>query len=72
MDAVPEKISKSTASIVKDIHHKEEQVEVMPPFTHTHTHTHTHQVAELTKEWASKWKDIQQIMEVCVCVCMRV
>lgn len=45
MDMVPGKLSKSTVSLVEDIHKKEEQV------------------AELTKEWASKWKDIQQIIE---------
>ena len=72
MDMVPGKLSKSTVSLVEDIHKKEEQVmdTLIPTVshtrtcTHTHTHTHTLQVAELTKEWASKWKDIQQIIEV--------
>ncbi|CAI8050074.1 Kinesin-like protein Klp98A [Geodia barretti] len=41
-----ENMSKTTGSLVADIHKKEEKV------------------AELTKEWASKWKDIQQIMKV--------
>jgi hypothetical protein len=40
-----ENMSKTTGSLVADIHKKEEMV------------------AELTKEWASKWKDIQQIMK---------
>jgi hypothetical protein len=43
---VPGMMSKTTGSLVEDIHKKEEQV------------------AELTEEWVSRWKDVQNIMKV--------
>jgi kinesin family protein 16B len=46
LDMVPGMMSKTTGSLVEDIHKKEEQV------------------AELTEEWVSRWKDVQNIMKV--------
>ena len=58
-------------SLAEDIYKKEEQAsdEIINEQDHLDVYVilHTHyQVAELTKEWAAKWKDIKRIVEVCV------
>lgn len=54
-------MSKTTGSLIADIHKKEEKVKKNTLFLTVAVYM---QVAELTKEWASKWKDIQQILMV--------
>ena len=54
--------------MAEDLYKKEEQVggaAVALCTSKLYVQVCTMQVAELTREWAAKWKDIQRIVEVC-------
>ena len=60
VDVVPG--SQTTGKLVEDLHKKEEQV--IRPTLPVSGGSNALQVVVLTKEWASKWKEIQQLLKV--------